>query len=421
MWIFLFMILIMPFEKSPHLLLTRDFFGLPNFTFIKLVGIAGLGWTLVEVLTKKIRLGLFDSSQSKAFFLYLAAVVLSSIANGAGITLVFRLLAILLLLPLLLAAVRTENHIRLALVTAAGILVVILPYAYRQTLRFGGRLGVGLNEPNYYALALVLLLPLPFVFSRIETGPWKRRFWMMGVGSLVLQLVLTGSRGAFLGLLVVAPYLCFRLMKRPVVTLAAGGALLLALLMVVPNPMRDRLLASGIDSSVRDTGVRVSNERRMEVLEAGIRIFQRNMWAGIGIGNFKPMMAQEIDRGSIAHNTYIEVAAELGIPGLLAFLWMIACVFRSLWRSQRFARRTGNRRLREMAVGMEVGLAGYLVTAIFLSAGYEKFFWLIIFLSIVTERVARREYKEALARRKAAEAPKAPPPTPPRDMEPAWA
>jgi O-antigen ligase len=416
MRIFLFMVLIMPFEKSPHLLLSRDFFGLPNFTFIKLVGIVGLGWTLLEMLTKKVRLGLFDSSQSKAFFLYLACVVLSSIANGAGITLVFRLLAILLLLPLLLAAVRKEKDVQLALMTAAGILVVILPYAYRQTVRFGGRLGVGLNEPNYYALALVLLLPLPFVFARGETVRWKRRFWMLGVGSLVLQLVLTGSRGAFLGLLVVAPYLCFRLMKRPLVTLAGGAAGLLVLLMVVPNPMRDRLLASGLDPTVRDTGVRVSNERRMEVLEAGIRIFERNPWTGIGLGNFKPMMAEEIDRGSIAHNTYIEVAAELGIPGLIAFLWMIACVFRSLWRSQRLAARAGNRRLREMAVGMEVGLAGYLVTAVFLSAGYEKFFWLVIFLSIVTERLARRQAKEALARRKAAEAP---PPQP--NMEPAWA
>jgi hypothetical protein len=40
-------------------------------------------------------------------------------------------------------------------------------------------------------------------------------------------------------------------------------------------------------------------------------------------------------------------------------------------------------------IATQIGLAGYLVAATFISAQYEKFFWLFVFLTIPIEGIAR--------------------------------
>ena len=62
---------------------------------------------------------------------------------------------------------------------------------------------------------------------------------------------------------------------------------------------------------------------------------------GIGLDNFKPLVTRYEGRGGelekIAHNTYIEIAAEMGIPSLLVFLAILFSVFRTLERVHKHA------------------------------------------------------------------------------------
>ena len=43
---------------------------------------------------------------------------------------------------------------------------------------------------------------------------------------------------------------------------------------------------------------------------------------------------------------------------------------------------TGNSTFFQAAAGMQAGIAGYAIGAFFLSAEYQKLFWLVVFLSI---------------------------------------
>ena len=398
MWILLAMIAIMPFEINPYLKISKSFLGVfPDFTMIKLLGLIGLGWVVLELVGGRERLRLFEERQTRAFFVFLSIVTFASIASGAGLTSLTRLLSIVFFLPLTLTAVRTEGNLRLALKASALIMILTFPYAYRQVIRFGGRLGVGFYEPNYLALALLLLLPLPFVFARQESTGWKRKLWMAGMGVLLLELVLTGSRGAFLGLLVILLLLAFRLMKRPMLALG-GMACLLLMIFAFPTNLGHRLLASSIDTDIQDTGIRVSNETRFRVLDAGLRMIQANPLTGVGLGNFKPSaLAYGAEVDKIAHNTYLELAAELGLPALAAFLWLLHVTFASLRRAGRLAVSAGRHDLAELATVIRTGLAGYLVSAAFLSAEFEKFFWVVVFLSICLERIVAGLSKEAEA------------------------
>lgn len=403
MWILLLMIAIMPFEENPYLLLAGNLFGVfPRFTAIKLVGLVGLAWSGVQLSSGRVPPAALDSAQSRAFLAFLATVAFGGIASGAGIQPVTRLIAIIGLLPLVVTAVRSGRDLRRVVLACALVTVAVFPYAYRQMLRFGGRLGVGLYESNYYALILTLLLPLPLVLARGSSGQ-RRLLWLGAAALITLQLVLTGSRGGFLALILTLGLLAFRLPRNPLPALTAGAVVLLLLLVMVPNPMTHRLLASGLSDDVSDAGVEFSNEQRRRMLQGGLRMVADHPFTGVGLGNFKTAVPDyvELDKSQIAHNTYLEVAAELGLPVLATFCLVVLATLRSLERSARLARRAGDRTLHDLALGLQAGLAGYLLGALFLSAQYEKFFWLVMFLSISVEQIARR--KARAARRKAME------------------
>lgn len=380
----------MPFEINPYLKLTESFLGVfPDFTVIKLLGLVGLGWAFLQLMQGRVQLGLLESVQVTAFAVFLAAVVFAAIVGGAWILAVTRLLSIVFFLPLTLTVVRTEADLWRVLKTAAMVMVLIFPYGFRQVIRYGGRFGVGLYEPNYLALALVLLIPLAFIFARHEMVPWKRKLWMVGFAIIFLEVILTGSRGGFLGLLVVLGLLGVWIMKYRLAAVA-GMALLLFMIFVIPTNLAQRLRASGIDSEVEDVGAETSLRVRIEVIQAGMRMIQANPLFGVGFGNFKSVV-QDYGSGiaKIAHNTYLELAAELGLPALAAFFWLISVTLVVLWRSGRLAASLGRSDLVELTMAVRIGLLGYLVSATFVSAEFEKFFWLVVFLTVCLERVVK--------------------------------
>jgi len=391
------MIAVMPFEENPYLYLGDSFLGIfPRFTVIKLLGLIGLAWSGVQFLNGQAPLTIVDSAQTRAFAAFLCAVAFGGVASGAVLQPLTRLIAIVGLLPMVTVALRSERDLRRVIIACAAIMVAVFPYALRQMHRFGGRLGVGLYETNYFALILALLLPLPLVLARQNRG-YKRLLWLIAGLVLLLELVLTGSRGGFLALVCVVIIMALRLSRSALPALGGGVAVVLLVILAVPNPLRHRLLASGLSEDVYDSGIEASNRQRLAVVQGGLRMVASNPLTGVGLGNFKTELPRYVDveDSNIAHNTYLELAAELGLPALAAFLAVVVAALRSLDRSARLARRAGEGWLRDLALGMQAGLSGYLVGAFFLSAQYEKFFWLVVFLSIGVERIARRKARVA--------------------------
>jgi O-antigen ligase len=393
MWILVAMIAVMPFEKSPYLLISESFLGIfPYFTVIKLLGLIGLGWAVMQMMSGRIELRLFESAQAKAFSLFVFVIIVAGIASGAGLRAVTKLLAVVLFFPLTLVAVRTEAHLRTAIKAAVLTMIVLLPYGYRQMLRFGGRFGIALYEPNYMALALVLLAPLPFIFARQETVRWKKLFWWGGLGVVALEVILTGSRGGFLGLLLVLGLVAMTLARRRALALAAIGGVLVTVL--VFTTLGERLRASGADEGniAAQGGIRT----RLEMAAAGLDMIRQHPLTGVGFGNFKVSTWEyETSKHKIAHNTYIEVAAELGLPALLIFLGLLYSTFASLHHTKRLARSIGREDLAQLATAMQAGFAGWMVSATFLSATFENFFWLMLFLSIGFASVVRELVKKS--------------------------
>jgi hypothetical protein len=396
MALLLLMVLIMPYEQNPYLYISPSFLGVfPDFTVIKLLGLLGCAWALVRMAAGDVPWGL-GSRQTKLFLLFYTGVTLSGIWSGSGYIAVTRYLAFLLFLPLIVVAVRDQRDVTRVARYMVIAWVLAFPYGLRQMYRFNGRFGVGIHESNYLATNLCLVIPLAFALAVQHRERLQRALWLGAAGVLVFMVMLTGSRGGFLGLVVAGTIFVYR--RRG--ALAAIGLVLVLVVAALPTSLGQRALATLSSDTPAPSGLEASNEAHIALFWAALRMIADAPITGVGPYNFKEMSTRYtgLDVGLIAHNSYLELAAEVGLPVLALFLLVVTATFRGLAMGVRLRRPAGAPRdLAGLAEALRSGLAGFLVAGAFISAQYEKWFWLVVFLSIAIERLARASAAAALA------------------------
>jgi O-antigen ligase len=210
-------------------------------------------------------------------------------------------------------------------------------------------------------------------------------------------LMLAASRGGLLGLIAATLFIVVR-SPRPVRNLLTTGFLLALLLLLAPaSPLQRILHPSHSDIEASD--------RRVQLWKVGLTMVRANPLFGIGVGNYKPFMSSymsgdtQLDAG-IAHNSYLEIATEMGFLGLTIFVGFLVCTFHSVERTRKVALLRGYSAIAQLSLGLEAGLVGYMVSAFFISAEYQKLFWLSAFLvsclsSIIQSRIRRESWEPA--------------------------
>jgi O-antigen ligase len=89
----------------------------------------------------------------------------------------------------------------------------------------------------------------------------------------------------------------------------------------------------------------------------------------------------------VVHNTYLEYAVDLGVPGLVLFGLLL---IRS-WQSARLARALGSTETAQLAEGVEISLVGFAVAAVFQPVAYQFYFFYIAGLAVAARIVAAGE------------------------------
>jgi len=204
-----------------------------------------------------------------------------------------------------------------------------------------------LENPNLLAGYLLVVLPLALAALLRWRRPVQRLFALAALVLGLAALVLTYSRGAWMGLVAAAAVILLLLASRltrswpPLwrrllpVLLLLGGAALLAVLVLQVEPLRVRvlsLLAGRGDSS---------NNFRINVWLAALDMIQARPWIGIGPGNdafnlIYPLYQQPKFNALSAYSIPLELAVEAGLPGLLAgigLVWSTLAAALGQWRS----------------------------------------------------------------------------------------
>jgi O-antigen ligase len=186
------------------------------------------------------------------------------------------------------------------------------------------------------------------------------------------------SRGGFLGLLVTSVFLLWKLGRNhwrgAVVTAALAGAMLFVL---APGSYRNRLSTLFVSNPEMDSSI----EQRMDLLNRGWYLATHHLAIGIGMGNFREYSAEN----KAAHNSYLEISAELGVAGLLAYLILIVSPFLRLRQMEKSADEFDV----HVSAGLQASLIAYAVCGLFLSLEYSWLVYLIVPPAIVLARLER--------------------------------
>ena len=172
---------------------------------------------------------------------------------------------------------------------------------------------------NGYALNL---LPFMFVAMGVTMNASQRQRWLglVAFAVLLMNLVLTGSRGGFLAFLGAGLVWAFTLPGRTMLKLALV-AILLALTPLAPRAVDVYRQYSFLKGAYSGDDEALLSDRD-QLAGATLNVFEQRPVFGVGEGNVSE--GQYV--GKQAHNSYLELLAEDGIVGFLLYVTTIVWV-----------------------------------------------------------------------------------------------
>lgn len=207
---------------------------------------------------------------------------------------------------------------------------------------------------NVMAGTLIILLPIILgilVFSWKSHPVWMKIFLLFSASSVVISIVLTQSRGAIISLLIVIIAILVLRLNRGWIIIPITFTGFILLVTIVGTSELITFLSSGVSL----TGI----EGRLEVWSRAIYLIQEFPITGIGMGLFGdvvdllyPLFLAAPGSVPHAHNLFLQIAVDLGIPGLITWLsiWVIILVVSGqIYRS-------GELRKNQLMTGIGAGL-----------------------------------------------------------------
>jgi O-antigen ligase len=257
--------------------------------------------------------------------------------------------------------------------------------------RAGGRGNGIFGNTNDMALHVVTLLPIAIAVLFGTRSIIRKLLFGACAALMVAAIVLSYSRGAFLGMIVILIFLAMKLGQRNRVGIGlAILGLAVAGLLFAPGNYGGRLLSIFMPSL--DPGGSADN-RRGELFRSAY-IALRHPLLGIGMGNYQSEMSY---KGLVTHNSYTQVAAEMGATALVCYTLFIVKPLRKLGQIARQTFETrGSSHYYYLAVGLQASLLGYMVSSFFLSVAYVWYVYYLVGFAVCLRRLYEAEIGAAV-------------------------
>jgi O-antigen ligase len=315
-------------------------------------------------------------------------------SSGTAIGSTSRFVLDALLFPIVFGAIRRREHFQW--IVAAFVIGAVMSAVIGLLQSGGARLAGGIGDPDGEAalLAAALMLDVGLIATLPRDSAAKT---LAVIGALIMGLGLldTGSRGGFVALAAVL-----------VAAVVLGGrwrgrAAALVVIVAIVTPVYLFVLAPSAAVQHLSSS---SSSGRTDLWKVGLKMFEANPIAGVGSGNFTVasihyvQQAGDITRADLivdvphaAHNTYLEIIDELGIPGFLMFMTIVIGSISAALRAARIYERRGDKRFELMSRGVALAVIALLTADFFITNEYEHLLWLLLALPPALLAVARSE------------------------------
>jgi len=362
--------------------------GTPFIALVVIATLAGLAFTSP----------LYQLPRSREMYLLVAFWAFCALTTAAALyperawPQFFRLSRIILLIMVVMAFSQSPRRLTaLMWATALAVACYAVPGALWVAVTGGhagplyGPRASDIENNNDFAAAMIATLPFFVFLGPTAPRPWMRHAALGVFGITVVAILGTYSRAAVLALVAVLLLLAALRQWRALAVAAVAWVAFLSV--TAPQKWVRRV------DTIRTFSREASAAQRPQEWYVALRLGLDHPVLGAGFQPFTPetyLRYVGYEDYHNAHNFFLQVFAEHGIPGLALYTALVVSTLATLWRmGRRPAIAPTAARFRAFSLALLVGLVGYIVDAQFHVLSYRPIFFNLLALAIMVDTLAR--------------------------------
>ncbi len=258
---------------------------------------------------------------------------------------------------------------------------------------FGCRISSSFHNPNEFAGWLVVMIPVALSFAYCGGSTWSDVFlkfkwvrylirpllWIL-LALLIFCLIFTYTRGAWVAVLISIIFLGILKSKKLIVCFLI---VLMFMPFVLPESVKERT------SSMLK--IQEDPNKRGDLWREAVNVIEDFPVIGSGLNTYA-FIAPRYGSGQYPHNSYLHMAAEMGILGLGVFVWMLIVLFRAAIKS---IKKIDDELYNITLTGLLSGLFGFLIQSFtdtnIYSLQLSILMWLIMGLTVAVRKIASEQ------------------------------
>jgi len=322
------------------------------------------------------------------FILLLASYIPFAVNNYYAYT---TTLNMLMYMPFVLSAsicVNSIDRLKKLVFLSSCIMIYVSLYSLAH---HGVGSGNYFKDENDVSLYINMWLPFCFFLFFITKDTTTKIIYLAGLILGILAVIVSFSRGGFVGLVVVS-IVCWLYSSKKMVSLVVIGLLAIMMLSFAGDAYWERI------STAKNTDQGTAAQR-IESWKAGWNMFLDNPW-GVGGYNF-PIRFEEYQSdyfkrgmwGRVAHSLWLTLIPELGIAGIIIYFLLMKYNFTDIMLLKKLgSNRTHDGPDRQYITALSgaflASLAGYFSSGTFLSVLYYPHYWYLTGIIVASVKVA---------------------------------
>jgi len=232
------------------------------------------------------------------------------------------------------------------------------------------------HNENIFGALLMFSIPATltlYLMSKDKYKMRKARYYLIVITLLVVVLWKSDSRAAWLATGISVIYITAEFVRKKIIVL-----LFITIIVIIATLISlERTSFNTIASLVKDPGMR----GRLLIWKEGLYLVRKSPVVGVGVTWTREaieLLLPSPVKVQTMHNNYLRMSLELGLPGLVIYLWFLVAVLKKSMLNIRIISFQSNRRYLIFATGVFIGNLFYQLfeDPIFGGFGFQNFFFL---------------------------------------------